>query len=246
MKQIVVGSTAVFAFAVPAMASEFDFRGAELTGTGYFNKANDIPADWTTVGLGGSFEFGFGGGPFFAQKDLTFQAYDMPWQDYYLGSLGGHLGYDIGNGLNIGAFATAELWDDSTGHASIGAEFTGRTGDFFYDGYGAYLFDPMNGTGWRQYHVEATGGYEFGDGFSLELGFHYGEGDLRFTDRMWQGLANVGYDLSEDIKIEAGYVYSDSANPFWDSHGVKLAFTKTFDGGTTFKQRNYLSVHNGY
>lgn len=246
MKHSLFGSTIVFAFALPAAASEFDFRGAEIIGTGYYNRAPNVALDWTTASLGGSVEFGLGGGDIFLQKDVTLQAYGMPWGDFYLGSLGGHLGYEIGGGTSIGAFGVAELWDDKTGEAGVGAEIAGQMGNVFFEGYGAYLFDPLNGTGWRQYHVEATGGYAFDNGIGLELGVHYGAGDLRFTDRMWQGLANVSYDLSPDIRVEAGYVYSNSGNDFWDSQGVRLALTKVIGGGTSFGQRNYLSVHNGY
>lgn len=245
MKHHLIGSSIVLAFALPAAASEFDFQGAEFIGTGYFNRAPNVGLNWTTASLGASAQVGLGSN-LFLQKDVTLQGYDMPWGNFYLGSLGGHVGYDIGSDTSIGAFGVAELWDDKTGEAGVGAEIAGRMDNFFYEGYGAYLFDPLTGTGWRQYHVEATGGYDFGNGVDLGVGFHYGAGDLRFTDRMWQGLVDVGYDLGSDMRVEAGYIYSDSGNDFWDSHGVKLSFTKVIGGGTTFGQRNYLSIHNGY
>ena len=245
MKHLFIGSTIVLAFAAPAEASEFDFRGATIVGTAYFQNAPDIDVDWTTASLGASFELGLGGG-FFAQKDATFQGYDMPWANYKLGSFGGHLGYEVGDGINVGAFGVGEFWDDGTGEMIVGGEVAGRMDNFFYEGYGAYVFDPLEGTGFEQYHVEATGGYAFGNGFGIELGVHYGSGDLRFTERMWQGLASVSYEVAPDISVEAGYVYSDSGTDIWDSQAFKVALKKDFGGGTTFSQRNYLSLHNGY
>jgi len=246
MKHLSIGSTIVLAFALPAQASEFDFRGAQLTATGYFHDAPDVPADWTTGSIGGSAELGLGRN-LFVQGDATFQAYDMPWNDYKLYSLGAHVGYDLGNGINIGAFGVGELWDqDGDGEMIVGGEIAGQTGKFFYEGYGAYVFDPLNGTGFQQTHVEATGGYAFGGGFGIELGVHYGTGDLRFTDTMVQGVANLSYDVTDDITVAGGYVYSDSGTDWWDSQGVSLSLTKSFGGSTTFSQRNYLSLHNGY
>jgi len=262
MKHLFIGSTVALAFAVPVQASEFDFRGAEIVGTAYFVQPDTFPGpippfppgvddDFITASLGGSVEFGLGNG-FFVQGDAVFQAYDMGWDDFKLGSVGAHLGYEIGNGVNVGAFSYGEIWDTpDEGDMSLGLEIAGQTDNFFYEGYGAYLFDPLNGTGWKQYHVEATGGYAFDSGFAVEAGMHYTEGDMRFLldGNAWQAVANVSYELAPDFKVEAGYVYTDFETTFWnswESHSIKLALTKEIGGGTSFSQRNYLSLHNGY
>lgn len=265
MKQLLIGSTIVLAYAFPAQASEFDFRGAEIIGTGYYVQPDSFPNpmiepffpvgvddDFVTASLGGSVEFGLGYGGLFVQGDAVLHTYDMGWQDYKLGSVGGHLGYDVGNGVNVGVFSYAELWDDDgDGDMSLGLEFGGESNNFFYEGYGAYLFDPLNGTGWAQTHVEATGGYAFDSGFAVEAGVHFTQGDMRFDleGNAFQALANVSYQLGADFKVEAGYVYTDFETDFWDSwesHSIKLALTKEIGGGTTFSQRSYLSLHNGY
>ena len=265
MKHLIFGSTIVLAFAVPAQASEFDFRGATFVGTAYFNQPDSFPDplleplfpvgaadDFVTASLGGSVEFGLGGGGLFMQGDAVFQAYDMGWDDYKLGSVGAQIGYEIGNGANIGVFSYAELWDQpDEGDMSLGIEIAGQSNNFFYEGYGAYLFDPLNGTGWEQTHVEATGGYAFDSGFAVEAGLHYTDGDMRFglEGNAFQALANVSYQLGSDFKVEAGYVYTDFETTMWDSwesHSIKLALTKEIGGGTSFSQRNYLSLHNGY
>lgn len=262
MKTIVYGSTIVFAFAPAAEAFEFDFQGAEIIGTGYYNQPEAFPGtvppfppgvddDFFTASLGGSVEFGLGNG-FFVQGDAVFQAYDMGWDNYKLGSLGKHLGYEIGPDTAIGLFSYAELWDQpDEGDMSLGIEIVGESNGFFYEGYGAYLFDPLNGTGWEQYHVEATGGYAFNSGIAVELGLHYTEGDMRFglDGNEFQALAGVSYEIAPELKVEAGYVYTDFETAFWpswQSHGIKLALTKEIGGGTTFSPRNYLSLHNGY
>ena len=265
MKHILCGSTLVLACVQPALALEFEFRGAEVIGTGYFNQPEAFPLpalqpvpfpdtvddDFLTMSLGGSVEFGLGGG-FFLQGDAVFQAYDMGWDNYKLGSAGTHLGYEVGSGANIGLFSYAELWDTpDEGDMSLGLEIAGESGGVFYDAFGACLFDPLNGTGWEQYHVEATGGYLFDSGVSVEFGLHYTEGDMRFAldGNAFQALAGVGYEITPDLKVEAGYVYTDFGTVMWDSwqsHGIKLALTKEIGGGTTFGQRNYLNLHNGY
>ncbi len=264
MKHFILGSTAVFAFAVPAAASEYDFRGVQIVGTTYIVEPKDLPATappalafieadqgFITASLGASAEFGFGG-PLFVQGDAVFQSYAMGWDDFKLASAGAHLGYEIGAGTNIGAFTYAEIWDQpDEGDMSVGVEIAGQTGSFFYEAYGAYLFDPLNGTGWEQYHVEATGGYAFGSGFAIELGMHYTDGDLRFglPGNMLQALANVSYEIAPELSVEAGYVYTDFETDLWDSwesHSIKLALTKEIGGGTSFSQRNYLNLHNGY
>jgi len=265
MKHLVIGSTVVLACALPAQASEFDFRGAEITGTGYFVQPDSFPNpmiqplfpvgvddNFTTASLGGSAEIGLGYGGLFMQADAVLHTYEMGWDNYKLGSVGAHLGYEADNGVNVGAFSYAELWDeDGDGDMSLGLEFAGKNNNFFYEGYGAYLFDPLNGTGWAQTHVEATGGYAFASGFAVEAGMHFTNGDMRFDldGSAFQALANVSYRIGPDFKVEAGYVYTDFQTDYWDSwksHSIKLALTKEIGGGTTFGQRNYLSLHNGY
>lgn len=265
MKQIVIGSTAVFAFAVPAGASEFDFRGAEITGTGYYNMPEMFPVPalqpfpfpasvddpFTSVSVGASVEIGHGHG-FFSQVDAAFAAYDTGWGDFKLGSIGKHLGYEIGPDTAVGVFSYAELWDQpNEGDMSLGMEIAGQSGAVFYEGYGAYLFDPLNGTGWEQYHVEGTAGYAFNSGLSVEAGLHYASGDMRYgrPGNSLQALANVSYEVMPDFAVELGYVYTDFETdlwPSWKSHGIKLALTKQIGGGTTFDQRNYFALHNGY
>ncbi len=265
MKHLLLGSISVLVFAQAAAASEFEFRGAEIIGTVY--RVNPTPLvplvpaplppgvddHFTTASLGASVEFGLAtNSDLIFQGDATFQYYDMPWQDFKLGSLGGHIGYDLGQGTKVGAFAVGELWDQNDeGEMILGAEVVGPDSGFTYEFYGAYAFDPMNGTDWQQYHYEANIGYATESGFGFDLGLHYTNGDLRFglEGDMWQALANVTYAVTPDLKIEAGYIYTDYATPVWDSweaHGLKLALTKTLGEGTSFNQRNYLSLHNGY
>lgn len=263
MKFIVIGSTALFAFAMPAVASEFDFRGAEIIGTGYFVQPDSFPGpippfpvsvddNFITASLTGSAEIGLGYSGLFVQGDAVFQAYDMGWDNFKLGSVGAHLGHEVGNNAAVGVFSYAELWDQNgDGDMSLGLEFAGQRNNLFFEGYGAYLFDPLNGSGWSQTHFEATGGYAFDSGLAVEAGLHYTDGDMRFglDGNAFQALANVSYRLGPDFKVEAGYVYTDFETVMWDSwksHSIKLALTREIGGGTTFSQRNYLNLHNGY
>lgn len=263
MKHIFIGSTLVLACAQPALA--WDFRGAEIIGTANYVQPEAFPLPalqpfpfpdavddpYVTASLGAAAEFGFGNG-FFAQGDVVLHTYETDWQDFKLGSVGAHLGYEIGGGANIGVFSYAELWDQpNEGDMSLGFEIAGQSDAFFYEGYAAYLFDPLMGTGWEQYHFEATGGYAFNNGLAVEVGLHYTQGDMRFSlpGNEFQALANVSYEVAPELNVELGYVYTDFETNMWnswDAHGIKLALTKTIGGGTTFSQKSYLNLHNGY
>jgi hypothetical protein len=237
MKYFLVATSAVMGLAAPAMAFEFEFRGAEFTGTGVYGW--DPVINWEVGNLGSSAEYGFGGGAF-GQIDASIQGYHYPGFNAIGVSVGKHIGFEVAPDTNIAAFGTVDIFDTWPEHYILGAEVAGRMGDFSYDGYGGYLADFAGVT--NQYHVEANGRYHVDDNWSAGLGGHYA--DLGFGATMWQAMANVRYDLMQDFSVEAGYTYSNST--FGTGQAVNLTFTKVIGGGTTFESHDTTHIYHGF
>ncbi len=248
MKHHILGSTAVCVLALPAMASEFAFSGAEFSATGYYNSYTTgiTTDDWVAGTLATSVQFDFMGGAF-AQFDGALEGYNATPALYDVGaSIGKHFGFEYMSGHNAGVFGAADFWEGWPGTYTLGAEIAGDTGDFTYEAYGAYQtdLDTFPWYDFQIYHLDAKGAYKLDNGLSLGVGAHYADIDL--GGRIWQAKANVSYEFTDDLAVEGGYVYTDSNfGAGLTSHGVNLTLTKKIGGGTTFGERNTTALLSG-
>ncbi|SFS21133.1 porin [Yoonia litorea] len=217
-----------------AIAQDISFAGAEASFTS--NLDQEDGSDFSSNVFRGSVE-GRLNGQFIGQLDIASLSYSgspSTFEDFTSATI--HLGYEVSPGLAVGAYYVTESWNGGDfKYETAGVEVAYASGPFAVDAAtGAYR--PTKNDTFETDFLRIDAAYEVIDGLDLVVDF------TTYSDNFDTELNIISYGarytLDQGLYGEVSWT-TTSGDAEFDTLSVEVGYA--FEGGTTFKPRDWAS-----